>query len=176
LNEAPGESAPGGVPGIRQAAGHGIGANAYETAGREGSGGTPARGSRGRPAFLKTRRMSSKYVRFPQLPAPAAEPWHSGCDVWVPCGVAPRVKQTNTCGDAAHSHRRNGADASGEVLMSNLITFVKSFSNQEDGQDLLEYALLVALIALIAIGAVGMAGTSVSTIFTGIANGLNAAS
>jgi Flp pilus assembly pilin Flp len=60
--------------------------------------------------------------------------------------------------------------------MSNLITFVKSFSNQEDGQDLLEYALLVALIALIAIGAVGLAGTSVSTIFTGIANGLNAAS
>ena len=38
--------------------------------------------------------------------------------------------------------------------MSNLINFVKSFSNQEDGQDLLEYALLVALIALIAIGAV----------------------
>jgi len=38
--------------------------------------------------------------------------------------------------------------------MSNLINFVKSFSNKEDGQDLLEYALLVALIALIAIGAV----------------------
>lgn len=56
--------------------------------------------------------------------------------------------------------------------MSNLINFVKSFSNQEDGQDLLEYALLVALIALIAIGAVGMAGGSVQTIFTNIANEL----
>jgi pilus assembly protein Flp/PilA len=56
--------------------------------------------------------------------------------------------------------------------MSNLINFVKTFSNQEDGQDLLEYALLVALIALIAIGAVGMAGGSVRDIFTSIATQL----
>ena len=38
--------------------------------------------------------------------------------------------------------------------MSMLINFVKSFARNEEGQDLLEYALLVALIALIAIGAV----------------------
>ncbi|MGH9374489.1 MAG: Flp family type IVb pilin [Vicinamibacterales bacterium] len=57
--------------------------------------------------------------------------------------------------------------------MSNLINFVKSFSNQEEGQDLLEYALLVALIALIAFGAVQIAGTSVNTIFTNIAGSLN---
>ena len=59
--------------------------------------------------------------------------------------------------------------------MSNLINFVKSFSNREEGQDLLEYALLVALIALIAIGAVGMAGTSVNNIFSAIAASLGAA-
>ncbi len=59
--------------------------------------------------------------------------------------------------------------------MANLLNFVKSFSNREEGQDLLEYALLVALIALIAIGAVGMAGTSVQTIFTNIATKLAAA-
>lgn len=59
--------------------------------------------------------------------------------------------------------------------MSNLINFVKTFSNQEDGQDLLEYALLVALIALIAIGAVGMAGGAVNDIFTNIAGQLGAA-
>jgi pilus assembly protein Flp/PilA len=69
-----------------------------------------------------------------------------------------------------------GAYASGEDLMSNLINFVKSFSNQEEGQDLLEYALLVALIALVAIGAVGLAGGSVSTIFNSIAGSLTAAS
>jgi pilus assembly protein Flp/PilA len=57
--------------------------------------------------------------------------------------------------------------------MFNLINFVKSFSNREEGQDLLEYALLVALIALIAFGAVQMAGGSVNTIFTNIANSLN---
>ena len=56
-----------------------------------------------------------------------------------------------------------------------IINFVKNFANQEDGQDLLEYALLVALIALIAIGAVGMAGGAVDTIFTDIANALTGA-
>jgi pilus assembly protein Flp/PilA len=53
--------------------------------------------------------------------------------------------------------------------MSMLLTYVKSFVRDEEGQDLLEYALLVALIALIAIGAVGAAGTSVSNIFQNIA-------
>src|SRR5918995_6696538 len=62
----------------------------------------------------------------------------------------------------------------GGGIMSNLVNFVKSFSNKEDGQDLLEYALLVALIALIAIGAVGLAGGSVSAIFSNIAGSLAA--
>jgi Flp pilus assembly pilin Flp len=56
--------------------------------------------------------------------------------------------------------------------MSMLLSYVKSFARQEEGQDLLEYALLVALIALIAIGAVGAAGASVDTIFTNIAGQL----
>jgi Flp pilus assembly pilin Flp len=58
--------------------------------------------------------------------------------------------------------------------MSHLVAFVKSFRRNEEGQDLLEYALLVALIALIAIGAVGLAGQSVNTIFGKIATALNA--
>jgi pilus assembly protein Flp/PilA len=61
----------------------------------------------------------------------------------------------------------------GEDFMSQLMSLLDAFRRNEDGQDLLEYALLVALIALIAIGAVGMAGGSVSTIFTNIANSLN---
>jgi pilus assembly protein Flp/PilA len=56
--------------------------------------------------------------------------------------------------------------------MSTLFNFVKSFVREEEGQDLLEYALLVALIALVAIGAVGAAGGSVSTIFANIAGQL----
>jgi Flp pilus assembly pilin Flp len=42
----------------------------------------------------------------------------------------------------------------------------------ESGQDLLEYALLVALIALVAFGAVQLAGGSVNTIFGNIATQL----
>ena len=59
--------------------------------------------------------------------------------------------------------------------MFQLVTFVKSFSNNEEGQDLLEYALLVALIALIAVGAVTAAGGAVNVIFTRIAGALTAA-
>jgi pilus assembly protein Flp/PilA len=58
--------------------------------------------------------------------------------------------------------------------MSMLLNYVKSL-RQEEGQDLLEYALLVALIALIAIGAVTAAGESVNSIFNEIATQLAAA-
>ena len=53
-----------------------------------------------------------------------------------------------------------------------LVNALKSFARNEEGQDLLEYALLVALIALVAIGAVQAAGGSVSAIFTSIATQL----
>ena len=56
-----------------------------------------------------------------------------------------------------------------------LVNFVKSFASNDEGQDLLEYALLVALIALVAIAAVTAAGTSVSAIFTSIAGKLGGA-
>ena len=58
--------------------------------------------------------------------------------------------------------------------MSQLVAIVKSLRNEE-GQDLLEYALLVALIALIAIGAVGAAGGAVNGIFGAIAAALGGA-
>jgi len=56
-----------------------------------------------------------------------------------------------------------------------LVNTVKSFIRNDEGQDLLEYALLVALIALVAIAAVTAAGGSVSTIFQSIADKLKAA-
>ena len=59
--------------------------------------------------------------------------------------------------------------------MSQLVAFVQSFRRNEEGQDLLEYALLVALIALVAVGAVTAAGESVDTIFNGIAGALGGA-
>jgi pilus assembly protein Flp/PilA len=51
----------------------------------------------------------------------------------------------------------------------NLITRMRSMVRDDAGQDLLEYALLVALIALVAVAAVTAAGASVSKIFGNIA-------
>lgn len=36
---------------------------------------------------------------------------------------------------------------------------------EESGQDLLEYALLVALVVLVAVGAVSAVGTTINTVF-----------
>ena len=49
----------------------------------------------------------------------------------------------------------------------------RRLTRDDSGQDLLEYALLVALIALVALGAVKLAGNSVNTIFSNIAGQLS---
>jgi pilus assembly protein Flp/PilA len=53
-----------------------------------------------------------------------------------------------------------------------LITRLQTLVHGEEGQDLLEYALLVALIALVAVGAITLAGTNVNSIFGQIAGKL----
>ena len=55
-------------------------------------------------------------------------------------------------------------------LLACVHAFQQRFARRDEGQDLLEYALLVALIALVAIGAVTAAGTSVSAVFSDIAS------
>ena len=57
--------------------------------------------------------------------------------------------------------------------MKLFIEYVKSFVREDEGQDLLEYALLVALIALVAVGAVTAAGVSVNDIFSSVADQLS---
>jgi Flp pilus assembly pilin Flp len=54
----------------------------------------------------------------------------------------------------------------------NLITRLRHLLRNDSGQDLLEYALLVALIALVAFGAIQATGNSVSNIFNAIAGQL----
>jgi pilus assembly protein Flp/PilA len=56
--------------------------------------------------------------------------------------------------------------------MSGVIARMRTLWVREDGQDLLEYALLVALIALVCVGAITAAGTNVNTIFERIAAAL----
>ena len=56
--------------------------------------------------------------------------------------------------------------------MTMLLNYVRALKNQEEGQDLLEYALLVALIALVAVAGVTLAGGNVLAIFNNIAGEL----
>ena len=56
-----------------------------------------------------------------------------------------------------------------------LMTYVLNFIREEEGQDLIEYALLVALISLVCVAALTAAGTNVNAIFTAIKDKLAAA-
>ena len=53
------------------------------------------------------------------------------------------------------------------------IARIKTFARADEGQDLLEYALLVALIALVSVTVIGTAGSNVKTIFTDIGTALS---
>ena len=57
------------------------------------------------------------------------------------------------------------------AVMTRLFTVVRN----DEGQDLLEYALLIALIALVCVGAITLAGANVNTIFGRIAAALTPA-
>jgi pilus assembly protein Flp/PilA len=56
-----------------------------------------------------------------------------------------------------------------------LITRLLTFGRNTEGQDLLEYALLVALIALVAVAAITTTGVHVNEIFSKIADKLGVA-
>jgi pilus assembly protein Flp/PilA len=56
-----------------------------------------------------------------------------------------------------------------------LISFLLEFLREEEGQDLIEYALLVALISLVCVAALTTAGSQVNTIFENIKNRLTTA-
>jgi pilus assembly protein Flp/PilA len=57
----------------------------------------------------------------------------------------------------------------------NLISRLQTFARDEEGQDLIEYALLVGLISLVAVVAITAAGVQVNAIFNGISAALTAA-
>ena len=59
--------------------------------------------------------------------------------------------------------------------MLQLILYIRQWLRSQDGQDLVEYALLLGLIALICIAAVTLGGQAISTIWTAIAGALQGA-
>ncbi len=56
--------------------------------------------------------------------------------------------------------------------MFHVIRHLASFVRRDEGQDLLEYALLIALIAIVCVGAITLAGTNVSNTFNDIAHSI----
>jgi pilus assembly protein Flp/PilA len=58
-------------------------------------------------------------------------------------------------------------------LFLNLYAKFQGLKNGEEGQDLVEYALLVSLIALVCIAGVGHVATAVNTVFTNISSSLS---
>jgi len=56
-----------------------------------------------------------------------------------------------------------------------LISFLLEFLREEEGQDLIEDALLVALISLVCVAALTTAGSQVNTIFENIKTRLTTA-
>jgi pilus assembly protein Flp/PilA len=59
--------------------------------------------------------------------------------------------------------------AAQEETMKALMNLLTSIRRNDEGQDLLEYALLVALIAIVCVAAVSSAGNVVSATFSSIA-------
>lgn len=59
--------------------------------------------------------------------------------------------------------------------MKDFINRMRTLMRDDSGQDLLEYALLVALIALVAVAAVTSSGQAVNTIFSQVATSLQQA-
>jgi len=52
--------------------------------------------------------------------------------------------------------------------MSTLFNFVKSFVREEEGQDMVEYALILGLVSIVAVLAVTATGTAVNDIWTAV--------
>lgn len=58
------------------------------------------------------------------------------------------------------------------TMFLKLYVKVQELASREDGQDLVEYALLVSLVALAAIAGVNKVAAAINTIFTNISTSL----
>lgn len=53
-----------------------------------------------------------------------------------------------------------------------MLKFLKMLWNDEAGQDLAEYAILIGLIAIVVIGAITLLGANLNTVFTAISTAM----
>lgn len=68
--------------------------------------------------------------------------------------------------------RRRPEDHTGEIEMTVLWLQTQPWLYREEGQDLMEYALLISLIILLVIAALTLIGQSISPLFSSIASRL----
>ena len=59
-------------------------------------------------------------------------------------------------------------------MLEMIKTYVRSLRDEEEGQALVEYSLIVALISVVAIAALTAIGTSVNDILTAVGDALDA--
>jgi pilus assembly protein Flp/PilA len=57
--------------------------------------------------------------------------------------------------------------------MAELLLKLKTFWNNEEGQGLVEYALILVLVSIVAITALGLIGTNVNNVLNTVANALD---
>jgi len=87
----------------------------------------------------------------------------------------PALSRPSSSGDRnSHTRSARRKDAPEETIME-LINRLRMLARDSEGQDLIEYALLVGLISLVAVVAIGLAGGSVNGIFNAIVGQLNQA-
>src|SRR5262249_28206273 len=121
----------------------------------------PVIGARG-PASGRIQAISR---HFPWAFGRCEVSWHTGCD------ITGRQRGHAFTRDRI-SHTRHGAQRRAGRNVMELVTRLRALARDDEGQDLLEYALLVALIALVCVGAITAAGGKVSQTFSQIASAI----
>jgi Flp pilus assembly pilin Flp len=119
----------------------------------------------------------SHVKEFMHLDRRLTPPWHSGCDGFGRHAITPKalIAPRTQLGQCASTDAREKLMKLFIRVQSLVRDSLQSLVRDEEGQDLVEYAMLVALIALFCVTAVGLAGTSVAAVFTKITAALPAA-
>jgi Flp pilus assembly pilin Flp len=62
--------------------------------------------------------------------------------------------------------REGGQDPQGEADMQDVVKFLNRVIREEEGQDMVEYALLLALISIVAVASLILAGSEIKRIWS----------
>ena len=100
--------------------------------------------------------MPQPLNRFSTLPSHSAAPNHYAAGLWS-CTGQPREGVPGN----RDSHQRSG--------VSGVMHSIRHFLSEEDGQDVVEYGLLIATIAIVVLIGVGIFGNNINSWFQHLA-------